>query len=289
MPLVRYGAGRRVYTFPAGLLGAADIHFRDPVTNTTRLPAMDGGFDTYGDGAAPQAVGSLSVNFALVSADGMDMDAQRDAVLSLQGWRKQPLWFQPTDGGAPERFCWAKVSNISLTQKENDLSDYQQAVSINFQVSDPHWYVNRYEAPLWGAFDWGDGSLWGGAAALQAASGLSTTLVNAENIGNADALPRITLYVGAGQQVTYPRIQRIVNAHVVQELGWNGTLTAGDVLELNCRGASVKLNQADAYANLEFDSADWLTLLPGDNTLRLVMAGAGDACSVAVRWFDTYF
>lgn len=289
MPLVRFGHGDRVYTFPEELIQNSDPRFRDAVPRVTRLPGVHGGFDHLGDGIAPMEIGNVRVSFYLATDDLGEMDALRDALTALLDWGKDLLWMQPDDRDEAERFCWARLNNIQMPQQEAKFTDVHQTVTLSFQVSDPHWYVPRMEGPLWGTVDWGDGSKWGGDAALQTVSGTSTSLTAASNDGNAIALPRVTFYVAAGQTLVNPRIQRLKNALVVDEIGYEGTLVAGDILEINCREASLLLNKQDAYADRsDFLHPDWLRLEPGSNSLRVLTDSASSAGKVAVRWYDTY-
>lgn len=290
MPLVRFGFGTRMYTFPGTLQGYSD-NFTDVVPRTVRLPGLSGGFDQYGDDEAPAEIGKVQQQWMLVATDREDMDALRDDVRAMKSWGKAVLWMQPTDPDEPERFCWARLNNLNLARREHDHTDLWQPVAAIWQVDSPYWLVpGSTEAALWGdgVTTWGGGRKWGGAAALQAASGLSTTLAAATNGGNARALPRITIYVGAGQTCVNPVVERLVGGAVADSVGYAGTLSAGSVLEINCRAASVLLNKADAYAALTYSTPDWMQLLPGANVLRLRMGTAGSACSVAVRWYDTY-
>lgn len=287
MPLVRFGFGDDYYTFPDTLQDYRD-NFADVVPRTVRLPGMSGGFDQFGDDAAPGQIGKITQRLYLTADDREDMDALRDAVRRIKTWGTKLLWMQPTDPAEGERFCWARMNNVHMPKREQDHTDLFQPVTITWQVADPFWYTRNNEAPFWGNFDWGDGSKWGGSATLQDVSGMTTTLATATNEGNAIALPRLTIYVRAGQTCTNPTIQRIVGAAVVDEVAYTGTLSAGDILEINCRGASVRLNLADAYDDLSYEHPDWMRLLPGENTLRVLLANAGEACKVAARWYDTY-
>ena len=290
MPLVRFGLGSHMYTFPDTLQEYRD-NFGDCVPHTRRLPGMDGGFDQFGDEAAPIQIGKVTQAWFLVAETRPEMDALRDAVWAMAAWGKALLWMQPTDPSEAERFCWARVNNIQMPKREHEHTDLFQRVVTVWQVDDPHWYVQGNEAPIWGdgVSKWGDGvSKWGGSAPLQSVSGTETTLATATNNGNAVALPRVTIYVESGQSCQNPTLQRIVNLQVVDEISYNGTLTAGDILEINCRGGSVLLNKADAYANFSYSTPDWLRLPPGNSELKFRMANSTDACKVAVRWYDTY-
>lgn len=283
----RYGT----YTFPVGMTQEFSPRFGGIAAQTIRLPGTDGGFDQYGDGLAPGEVGSVRVVFGLVDDAGTDLDAQRDAVMAMAGWGKGMLVAQPAISGGAERFCWARVNNITIYERESDLNQVIQAVTVDFQANSPRWYVNRFGVVRWGFRDaaWGGGGYWGGTAAPQACAGALTVLSLITNSGTALALPRIQISLAAGQSAEDITIERIVGGISVEDqISIAGTLVAGDIVYIDCKGASVQKNYADAYSLLSYQYPSWMTLWPGANVLQVRMSNASDACSVRISYEDTY-
>jgi len=290
--ITQFGEGAEKYVFPATIQHYS-ANFGDLVTQTMRLPGVDGGFDQYGDETAPAAVGQVTLGFTLVTESRAAMTAARDAVRQMAQWGKKRLFWQPTDPALPLRWTWARINYLGMGERPAEHSDLWQPVTINWQCADPAWYGRGSEGKLWGELKWWGlllpgGDCWGGEAAWQAVSGQSTLLATATNAGNANSLPRISLVCGAGQSATNPVIERVAAGVVRDRAQYTGTLSAGDELAIDCRSARVTLNGAGVYAALSVTHPDWLRLAPGANTLRLRMAYTTDACSVRVRWYDVW-
>lgn len=289
----RFGVGSRVYTFPTPMQ-AIDDNFNNVVPQTTRLPGLSGGFDNFGTDPAPAEIGKVTLSFTLrldwamhtysESDPAIAMQMARDAVNAMQHWGKTKL-FKPA--GDTTRFCYARINNIDMPYNENRNSSIWQPVSINFQCSDPHWYELGTEQPEWGEFDWDSGVPWGGSSSPQVCSGTSTTWTITTN-GNAPTKARIQL-IGLTGGMQNPTLQRIVDAQVVDEVSYTGSLLEDDDLQINCRAKRVTLNSADAYNNnFEYETPDWFTLDPGANTIRLLMGNVGNQAQVYVRYYEAY-
>jgi hypothetical protein len=287
------------YTFPPGV--AISDNFGDVVTRTQRLPGASGGLDGYGNQRAPTEIGNVQISFPLFyewakttysesnAADAML--AARDALrgLILDGTQKltKPV------GSSGARWCWARVQNVPSRENEDDHTRLLQRVQLNFQVADPRWYeIGTETSNYWGAVKWGSmvfgGGVWGGSLPTpQAISGLLTSWTHTRSSGNAETDPRIVVVAGAGG-VENLRIQRLVNGIVWDEANYMGSLSSGETLEINCRAKTVKVDGVNAYADFEFATPDWFTLLPGANSLRAQMDGSGNQANVYLRYYEAY-
>lgn len=263
---VTFAEGADAYTFPAYDQAISD-NFRDAVTHTERLPGMDGGFDAYLADDAPNEIGNINLSFKLVADTRDDMQALIDAVGRLKHLGKRKLTVQ-TQGTASPRWCYARINNISISRRISEHTDLAQTVQINFQVSDPHWVEDEESQAI-------------------SASGTSTD-ATITNDGNAVALARVVVTCAAGQTAENIKVRRIVSSTTVDEMAYTGVLIASDELEMDAQAKSVLLNDADAYSAFAFTHPDWFRLMPGANTVRIIQANAGDACTVTVYWSNTY-
>lgn len=278
-----------LYTFPDARIQSFNGRFGGVVTHTNRLPGTDGAYDQHGNAAAPLEVGSVRVTWGIYDDSGEDLDAQRDEILAMAAWGKGMLYAQPTITGAAERFCFARVTNISIPERPSEATEIIQTVTIDFQVTDPRWYVNRFVLVRWGlGATWGGGDVWGGSASAQACTGVSTDLATETSNGQAVTYPKITIAVPAGQSAENVTIKRIVGVSVADQVRITGTLNAGDVAVIDCAAASVTINAADAYSRLEYLTPGWMAIQPGDNRLVVEMDNAGDACTVKISYDDAY-
>jgi hypothetical protein len=282
MAIQRFVAGGNTYTFPATIQGLRD-NFKNVVPRTVRLPGMDGGFPTDGAGKRASEIGSISFSFYLRASSRADMEALRDAAQAMTNWGLGRLYMQPSDPTDSERWAWCAVNNITTARKEHEHTNLFQLVQCRFLAPDPYWFAPG-TLTVWG------GTTWGGGEWLSdnttSVSG-SSQYVTETNDGNATTHPIISL-LATGTCVN-PRVQRIVDGAVVDEVKYNAVLAADDELVIDCRSKSVFLNTDDAYTSaFSYAHPDWLRLLPGDNTVRIAFDGAG-AADVTLGYYARYF
>lgn len=284
--LKRFVRGGRTYTFPLDSQVSMTDNFGELVTRTTRLPGADGGFDELGDERGLQEIGNVSAEFWLHFTGKTDATNQRDAFLEMADFGVGRLYMQPTDAGEGERFVWARVNNINIPFNVQEVPHKRLRAQISFQCSNPGW-LGAGNQTLWGSSStWGGGAKWGGTTT--AVSGVSTTLTWTNN-GNTYTLPKIGFKPASTYRCTNPIVRRLVEGEVVDEIRYVGTLTDADHLVIDCRKMSVHLNGEAAYGS-EFyvESAAWLRLLPGANSIQIKFASASDAANVMAQWYDPW-
>lgn len=256
--------GTYVFLYPQSV----NDNFKDLVPRTERMIGVSGGFDNYGSDPAPSEIGRIDVTFKLYAHSRDDMQALRDAVTQLAYQGKQTLT-KTLQGALGSRWCYARVNSISLPEDWAEHSDLLQTGKIIFQVSDPHWYGSE------------DSDVISALAVTQDA-----TVVHA---GNSIAIARLVLTCGAGRTMVNPKVQRIVSGAVVDEVAFTGTVAASTSLIIDCQAKSVKNNGVDAYASFTFVHPDWIRLLPGDNTIRVLADNtAASLRTVTVYHYPTY-
>lgn len=281
--ITRFGRGSNVYTFP-DTQQSFNTNFADLVPVTQRLPGLSGGFDHYGNDPAPSSIGRVQLTYYLLSATRSGMDTLRDACKRMAAWGKQPLWLRPTDGSA-ERWCMARVNNISINEDLRGNTDLWQPVNIIFQVSDPWWTGLGNSNSVWGSFLWGSGTWGGGTPTLVTGSG-SITLTNN---GSLATPVDITITPPAGEVAIDPIIRRIVNGEIVDEVKWTGTLTSADTLSIRASSQAVYLNAVNAYdSRFSALRTRWMQIEPGSNSIVVQMAEATNEANVNLRYLERY-
>ena len=294
--LVRFGAGAQLYTFvPSNQISLRD-NFRDLVQQATRLPGLSGGVNEYGTGPSPRAIGNVQAVFWLLADESLPPDEQakqiqalKSDVATMSSYGVKRLYKQPADATEAQRYCEASISSISYTETSAEQPHARLRVQVNWQVTNPRWYSQGTEAPVWGdGSAWGSISSWGGTAPAYSASGTSTDITITPE-GNAETFPRIIIECGASQTAENIRIQRIVNGTVVDQVRYAGTLGNNDRLVINTRANSVTKNSVSHYtSDFTYNNAGWFRLLPGTNTIKVLMENAGDAASVEFRYYEAY-
>jgi hypothetical protein len=241
-------------------------NFADAVPRTERLPLLDGGFDNFGTRRAPQEIGLVSVSFYLVADTPAEMQEKRDEVAGLMWRGKKLLKWVPADGML-ERYCYARINGVNMTQRADD-DDCIQQVTINWQVSDPRWLVDEDDV-------------------VEAVSGTSSTFTVTNN-GSMYAVPKITIACGAAQAVTTVTVQRLDGVTVLDEVKYDAAIGNNQSLVIDVGEHSVKLDGADAYsADFTFENAAWFELAPGENSIKVVLDASG-AATVTFEYASAY-
>ena len=287
MPLHRFGMGSRVYTFPNNISTYRD-NFKSVVQRTVRLPGADGGFSEYARGVAPTEVGEVRQSFTLVSTTRSGMSALRDALNQIVGWGTQPLFLRPTNYPTlAERSCMAAVNDIQIGEEVDNYTDLHQPVTVIWQVADPRWLSvpsALSSIGIWGMnHTWGNGvETWGGGNDQEILAATSSLNITITNNGNANSYPRI-YFKGISSLTpllrTPIRIERVTDlGEVLQQVTYSGAnIGAGDVLMIDPRAKRVWRNGANAYADFEHDTFDWLTLVPGANKFNFYYGTPGSS------------
>lgn len=288
---------RRIVSFGGYLFpdtqGSYSDNFLNTVTRTTRLPGLSGGFDELGIGPAPSEVGNISLGFWLIGSNVQEMQQMKDELRGLATFGVRQLVLQPIDPTSEPRTCYARVSNISMSENAENCDELFTKVSVNFQVPYPRWEQAAfttgtsatwgsatwgsavlggggtwqrvgnpyYEPKKWGAVAWGSGTRWGGSAP----SPTTETLVFKNN-GNAPALVRLffTALVDCPGGIT---IERVVNEIAVEAISLAATKKS-QTWEVNGRSLSVKRDGKAAYDDFSATTPRWLTLPPGSSSIR---------------------
>jgi len=283
--ITRFGISGRVYNFQ--YVESASPHFGGLNTQVTRLPGISGGYDEYGSGRTPGTTGDVAVTFNLLAPHRTELTALQDAVMAMQDWGTLPLYMQPEDLSQSERFTWARVNNIDMSESSKDGTEYLQPVTVHFQVADPFWYGPGNAAGALIGVDFKIGVSYFASPSPVAASGNLTTTTLTPT-GNMWTHCLISLTQGVGQSVTNPVIRRIRNGDIADQVSYTGTLVAGDNLTIDPRSRSVTLNGADARASFDSLNPDWMRLLPEANAIQIIFANAGDASSVELLYLDRW-
>lgn len=276
-----------IYTFPADAQVNYACDFGKLDTYISGLPGVHGGISGLGSGRGKANVGTVKVDLWLHFDNPNDASDKIDSLRQLQDWGLQPLFMQPTVGG--ERFCWARLVGAALKQDVHDLPHVRQLMTLVFEVPDPFWYGQGTER-VWGDGGlWNDGGLWGaGSGAAAFASKTDGDTITATVGGTIYTHAHVLVENTSGVDASDLVIRRTVAGIVMDEIRYSGTLINAQGLEISARAQTVLLMPAgtDAIANFEARTADWLRLMPGSNTLDIIL-GDG-SLDMAVRWFERY-
>lgn len=261
------------------------------VPRVTRLPGVSGGFDEFGFSPSPSEIGNVRFRFIMIASTESAMSPLRDAVKGLPTLGVDRLYIEPY-AGATQRWAWARINNITMPEDYRKRARNYQEVTIDFQLSNPRWFSENAE----GTHRWGDGHTYGAASALPAIPGLAPTVVsglstvlNRTNNGNAIARPRLILRCAAGQFYENPIIERTKKGFVVDQVALFRTITAGQIMEIDCRRLAVKVDGFDAYgADFLAQNPDWMKLEPGVNAIQIRSTNAGSAGTLRIAYYDTW-
>lgn len=274
-------AGTPTY-FPIENLSQASSDFGSSITQVARLAGGDGGLNMFGSGRSPQNVGMVKATFYLTSNDGKDMVTKRDLVKAMKSWGRKRLFMQPVDLSLPRRWCFATVQSVEMDEDANDGTTYLQPVKVTWLVTDPFWYTAGTEL-VWGNFKWNDGSVWGGSAGVSVTETYSTVI---NYLGTAPTYVRVTIRNDSAVNVGPPRVTREFMGEILDRWSYAGDIAPAARLEVDPRMNRVLLNQNDAASLFSYDSAEWLMLYPGQNTIRITLDGTA---MVWIRYMERWY
>lgn len=292
--IVRFQARGNTYTFPTNP-GDQDFktNFGELVARASRMPGASGGYDEYGVGRAPSAVGMVQHSFFLTSDTRSGMQALRDAVYKMADWGVGLLVQSMSDG--TERFCYARVNNINMPEKRHMHSELHQQVQISWQVSDPYWYKPGTEL----IYDYSATPAWDNVSLLWDGGGANATITNSGSVsitynGSATTVARIVLSKLTSGTAWNPVVRRVVNGAVVDELRWTYGIGQYQYVEMNPTTKRVRwvLHTTsnyvyDGYALGYFSAKhpDWMRLEPGSNSIQVLVDGD---VQIFVRYMERY-
>lgn len=277
------------YTFPTDFqIRYSPTGFRNIAAQLVKLPGLDGGIDQFGSGRGQSANGDISIEGWFEGDTPSALQDLLDAAGQLADLGIGRLYIQPEVGA--ERFCFARLNAESWSQNVRDVPHRRQRVQFNFQVAQARLYSDAgYWPPFWdGTYDW-DGTIsWGENAYVIDASGVSTedTLTIS---GNAEALPMVSILPESTDSIENPRIQRVVDGQVVDEIAYGGVLSDTDELFVDGGRQYSQLNGVSTWKpDVTFKHRALFRLAPGANLIRILAENAGDAARVRIWYLDTW-
>lgn len=276
------------YDFGA-LIEDFDTNFGEGAPETRRLPGVDGGWSDLGDDAAPTPPGRVTFAFWLVADDRDEMDAKRNAVRALANLGLRRLEYTSLDEQIGTLYCYARAISPRLPEQKHRHTDLHQRVQMVFEVPDARWRQDKYTSwRLDGGFDLDDGKTVGEGALELAASG-SSSVFTVTHDGNAVSVPAISIMPGEEESCQNPKVQRIRNGLIVDEVAYTGTLDAGNELFMDGKRQYAALNADSVFGNgFRYRHPALFRLEPGSNTVRVVFANAEDAATVRF-WFQSVY
>lgn len=289
--LLRFVASEGIWEPPADRQISLTDNFGNLVTRVQRMPGVDGGFDEYGDGPAPGEVGHVQA-FVLIDERYPELIKQiLDEWRGISTWGTGRLYKRVMGSDDDVRWCEARVSSLPFTQSARERSHRRQRIQMSFQVASPFWLKQGTAGPQWGdgIATWGDGiTYWGGSEEFVELSGTVNEIYRMSS-GTAPTPVRIDVKVPQGESAQNVVVQRLALGDVMDEVSWLDTLDAEDRLIIDSMSQAVLLNGDNAFGNaFSFEDPRWFMLMPGENTIRVTMANAGDKIEIRFLYYDVF-
>ena len=287
--LLRFGNGLNSYDLTLLTKQSLPGGFGDMLTNAIRLVGLDGGFNQDGRNRARSAIGTVQASFKII-ADGTaaDMASKQRAVYAMQDWGESRLFKE--FGDSVQVWTWATVSNIQISQRDDNLSYIWQDAQISWNCPKSRWW-GKPDMLFFGDFVLDDGlSL--SVPKVDAVAVGDTDTVEITNEGNATTGAYVRWDIPAGVTVINPTIVRRNEAgQIVDQISYVDTLVEDDVVEIDARDHQTLKNLIvdPAYSNLEALSGAWLQIPPGTTTLEISGTFTGGDALLTLDCWDTYF
>ena len=280
------------YIFPTSNQGRISARFvKSRRAQQVRVPGMDGSWDGDGFDASPVEAAALSVEFTVIAATRSEMDGHRDALLAMLHYGLDVLAYQNTNVALASRWTLARVTDVRMSENKGEHSDLWQEVRLTCFAPEPSWKVNNYGGLYIGQagliIDDPNSNTIGEGGYSVSASGL-TTAVTLPYVGNAPAIPSISIEPQSGQTCENVRIRRLDGNYPLDDLQYTGTLTYGQILAISGRKQTVTVDAVPAWDDFSYDNPDFLRLEPGQTDLVIYFTNVGDAATVRFHYFDEY-
>jgi tail protein len=276
----------RTYRFPERSQVEFSDNFRQIIEGIKAVIGKSGGVDQFGTGPALIRQGEVRVSFWLKDiASPLLMEAEMQAVNAMTEYGIAPLYRELDDG--TRQYCMARLSNAPETYTYRNFPEKRMQITLTFAVPDPFWRKEDTSGAIWGKAVWGSFT-WGGASYTSVnASGKSTSTTITNN-GNASIPVRIEVETSSIQTCQYPTIQRIKSGAVVEQVRWYDTVAASKKLHFDTARHRVTLQGVASYDALTSLTADWLTLEPGSDSLKILFENSTDAATVKIHYQESY-
>ena len=233
------------------------------------LVALPGGgvHDPYGADRAP-----VSLPYRLViQADvvAADMAAMRTALYGLRALHGQRarLYRTPDDGALDSEWCWARLENLRVTRRTDNLLD--QPVTLEFAVLSHPWS--------------------GADQTIDTVLDVTPKSIVCANAGNARVRDIVLSVTARTSAITVLEVVADTPTGWMQ-WAWTGTLAVGSTLEVDCGAQTVRVNGADDYGawarNPLHGVAEWLRFDPGNTTVTVERTGGGADTEIEIAYSD---
>lgn len=255
--------------------GANDMN----ATARSGLVSLPGGaFDMDGAELVPTA-NNISKTFAFIDT----IDTSLDALLSMLSRGRRILRLVLRDEST-YRQTWAKMTSVNYGHSTEHIG--HQPVSITWERNYPYWLASADEPTY---LD--DGEVLDDGWTLDGANstaepvgpflGLAAHTLTINNTGGT-RIPKLLIRVTA--VVDSISNLRFTNLQTGQWILFSGTLTQGQVLEIDTLTKTATIDGVDAYANMVIgpDQVDWLELAIGNNVIELTFDPLSDIMTMFV-------
>lgn len=276
--------GSETYTFPTSP-GNQDFrtNFKNLLTKASRIPGGNGGVDEYGIGRSASPVGNIQFSTYLISSTRAGMQTLRDALNEIADWGVGIL----TDNlNGTDRWSLCRVSDITMSEERQANTDLWQKVQLSFQAAEPFWMTVGNQNVWDGTYTFNSAITWDGSTGFNTINGSGSFTLT--NNGNAYTVARLAVRVTGATAFNQLMAQRLVNGGVTDQWVYTGAIVQNDILEVSPRNQWVLLNGADKIANFEFNHPDWMRLLPGSNTINIVLDDAAATVQVKGLYYERY-
>jgi hypothetical protein len=228
------------------------------------LPGAAGALDAFGDDQPPKNPGHLALSFSLLA--NPTLDAALDLWLAAASAGRQVLRVRMDDGTI--RRAWAKCldgDHPRLARSPNRIQ-----VQTGFELAEPYWFADAQ------------------ASTSFTVAG-TVTACDLNNLGNAP-LTIAALRYTAGAATPNPKLINHTNGYLVQH---SGTLSPGNVWEIDLATQTVTLGTADDYANVAPNQPttqiEMFKFDVGPNDIDFIATGGTPAGTVTYSYRWMYF
>jgi hypothetical protein len=245
-----------------------------------------GAFDGLGEERAASGVYTLTKTYRIWFATQAERVSHFQDLRELKGKRGKLI--RNWDDGNSE-YVTARVVRVSAERTLDDIRSLE--CTVEFEVYSAYWHGDYT-----GVWTFDDGEYFDIGLNFDSGADIVTLNTSPKNmtitmLGNDICNDPVINVTAGSADITAIEIKNTTAGHLA-ELDYTGTITAGEVLSIDCGAYTVQNDGTDDDANFALGTThainEWFRLAPGANTIVVTFTGGSTDSTIDFDYYEAY-